>query len=615
MIYLKDVIVVREKFKLLLAFMKGSRLLYLGSVICIGLSIVISLVSPLVFSFALDSLIGGKEAALPLWIMSLIDRIGGMEVLRSNLWICGLVLLLINILNGLFQFFKGKWSAQASESIARSIRDRLYDHLQNLPYDYHVKAETGDLIQRCTSDVETIRRFLAVQFVEIGRAVFTLAASLVIMFSLSVRMTVVSMAVVPLVFIFAVVFFVRVKKAFQLSDESEGRLSTVLQENLTGVRVVRAFGRQAYETEKFEKVNSEYRDLTYRLIRLMAVYWSVSDGITILQIGAIVVLGTYWASLGLITLGTLTVFITYEGMLLWPVRQMGRILTDMGKTVVALGRIEEILNAPLETQDEDCIKPPIDRDIEFKDVYFEYEPGKPVLNGLSFRIEKGRTVAILGPTGSGKSSLVHLLQRLYDYNGGSITIGGVELRKIDKKWLRSRVGIVLQEPFLFSRTIRENIGMAKQDVKDSEIFEASRIASVHDVIREFENGYDTAVGEKGVTLSGGQKQRVAIARTLVRDSDILIFDDSLSAVDTETDAAIRRELKKRSRDITTFIISHRITTLSEADIILVLEEGRLVQSGTHEQLMREEGLYKRIWSIQNELEQEFRQEEKEKMVI
>lgn len=595
-----------HKLKRLMVFMKGSRLLYGGAILSIGLSALIGLLSPLVVRYTLDTLIAGEEAALPGILQTAVDRAGGIPALQRNLWMMGLLLLCINVVNGLFMFLRGKWSAQAAESTAKNMRDTLYNHLQHLPYDYHVKAETGDLIQRCTSDVETIRRFLAMQFVEVGRALFMLTVALIIMLSLDVRMTLMSTFVIPFIVSFSFIFFKKVQKAFQLSDESEGRLSTTLQENLTGVRVVRAFGRQAFETEKFEKRNREYTDLTYKLIRLLAGYWSLSDVFSMMQIGVVVIFGAYWASIGQITLGTLTVFLAYVGMLLWPIRQMGRILTDMGKTMVSVGRIQEILNTPLETQDPDSVKVRVDGDIEFKDVTFEYEPEKPVLRGLSFKVKRGQTVAILGPTGSGKSSLVHLLQRLYEPQSGAITIGGIDLQKIDKKCLRSQVGIVLQEPFLYSKTIRENIGIAKKDVQDQEIFDAGYIASIHDVIESFDKGYDTAVGERGVTLSGGQKQRVAIARTLIQDSAILIFDDSLSAVDTETDAAIRRELQKRSKHITTFIISHRITTLSEADIILVLEEGRLVQSGTHEQLVNQPGLYKRVWAIQNALEEELK---------
>lgn len=592
------------KWKFLWDFMKGNRLLYLGAILCMGISTVLSLLPPLVIGTTVDSIIGDEPFDIPVWIQEIIQELGGKSVLVQNLWVCGLLLLIITLLDGLFQFVRGKWVAEASESIARNIREELYDSIQNLPYDEHVKADTGDWVQRCTSDVETIRRFLATQLVEMGRAILLLGTALTFMLSMSIKMTLISMAVVPVIFVFSFIFFSKVKAAFKLADEAEGRLSTVLQENLTGVRVVRAFGRQAFEVEKFDQKNREFRDLNYRLMNLLALYWSSSDFLIMFQMGVVLILGVYWASSGDLTLGTLIAFMNYEGRLLWPVRQMGRILTDMGKTQVSLGRIQEIVEKPKEDMDEDGLKPDINADIEFKNVYFEYEPGRPVLKNVSFKVKKGQTVAILGPTGSGKSSLVHLLQRLYDYQKGSITIGGVELKKINKKWLRKYVGIVLQEPFLFSKTIKDNIGLPKKDVDDNEIIEAAKIACIHDVITQFDKGYETPVGERGVTLSGGQKQRVAIARTLIQDSSILIFDDSLSAVDTETDAAIREALNERSRNVTTFIISHRITTVSQADLILVLEDGQIVQSGTHEELINEEGMYRRIWSIQSSLEEE-----------
>lgn len=589
--------------------MRGNRLLYFGSIIFVGLATLLSLVSPLIMRFTLDNVIYGRSMELPAFLDRIVVGLGGIDGLRRNLWICGLALLAITIVNGVFQFVKGRWSAAAAESIAKQLRDDLYDHIQRLPYDSHVKAETGDLIQRCTSDVETVRRFLSVQLVELGRAIIMLVAAIFIMIKIDKQMTLASVLVVPIIFTFAFVFFIKVQKAFLKADESEGRLSNILQENLTGVRVVRAFGRQVYEDEKFDRQNIEYRDLVNKLIRLLAMYWSLSDGLALFQIALVVVLGVYRASSGQITFGDMNVFVSYVSMLLWPIRQMGRILTDMGKTLVSVGRIQEILERPVESQDEDSVEAPINGDIVFENVDFEYEKGKPILKNLSFRVKQGQTVAVLGPTGSGKSSLVHLLQRLYDYTGGSITIGGVELKKIDKKWLRRQVGLVLQEPFLYSKTIKENIRIARPSASDEEVYQASRIASVHDVISEFEKGYDTPVGEKGVTLSGGQKQRVAIARTIINDCSILIFDDSLSAVDTETDAAIRRELNKRSKEISTFIISHRVTTLAEADLILVLDEGRLIQSGSHQDLSQQPGLYQRIWSIQNSMEEEGAEDE------
>lgn len=599
-----------DSFRLLMKSMKGNKLLYFGAILSVALATAFTLAGPLVLRFSIDSVIGDTPMDLPVWVENAVASIGGRSLLVKNLWICSIVLLILTMGRGVFIYLRGKWSAIASESIAKNIREELYDHLQHLSYEYHVKAETGDLIQRCTSDIETIRRFLAVQFVEIGNAVFMLTLVIGVMLSLNVKLTMIAMTVVPIIFVAAVIFFIKIRDAFQKSDEAEGKLSNVLQENLTGIRVVRAFARQQFEIDKFDEKNIEFKDLTYRLIKLLAWYWAVSDLVCLSQIGAVLIFGAHLAAKGEISLGTLVVFTTYEGMLLWPIRQMGRILADFGKMVVSLKRITEIVNEPLEITDENLLKPDVKGNIEFQDVYFEYEKDRAILKDVSFRVKRGQTVAILGPTGAGKSTLVHLLGRLYDYQKGSIKIDDIELKEIDKKWIRKNIGIILQEPFLYSKNIKENIKIAKKDAPDSQIYEAAEIASIHDVILGFEKGYDTLVGERGVTLSGGQKQRVAIARTIINDYPILVFDDSLSAVDTETDANIRKALKARKEKTTTFIISHRISTLSEADIILVLDDGKLVQSGTHEELLSQQGLYKRIWDIQSSLEQELEVESK-----
>jgi len=587
-----------NSLKLLWNFMKGNRLLYLASIISIGIATLFSFASPLVIRYTIDSAIGGIAMEAPAWLLNTVEYLGGQSVLRQNLWICSIGLILLSVGNGLFTYFKGKWSAVAAEAIAQNMKDSLYDRLQNVSYDYYVKAETGDLIQRCTSDVDTVRKFLSMQFVEIGRAVFMLLISIAVMLSLDVGMTLLAMLLVPVIFVFSTSYFMKIQATFLQCDESEGKLSAVLQENLTGVRVVRAFGRQAYERDKFDERNMDFRTKVSHLIALFAWYWSFSDFLTMLQMAIVLMAGVYWTVSGNMTLGTLVVFTTYEGMLLWPVRQMGRILTDMGKTAVAMRRIKEILDQPLDVTEEG-LKPDISGEITFENVCFQYAAGKEALKDISFRVQKGQTIAILGPTGSGKSSLMHLLHRLYEYHKGSIKIDGVELKDIDKRWIREKIGIVLQEPFLYSKTIKENLTMAQLSVDEDRVYQSARIAAVHDVITGFEKGYDTMVGERGVTLSGGQKQRVAIARALIKDCPILIFDDSLSAVDTETDAAIRKALRERKKEVTTFIISHRITTLSEADVILVMEDGRITQAGKHDELIEKPGLYRRIWEIQN----------------
>ncbi len=588
--------------KSIFKFMKGNKHIYFLSIVSIILATFFTILGPLLIRLTIDSIIGNEPINKEM-LIKLVNFIGGKEYLKSNIWIIGLILIGLTALRGLFLYLKNTLSSKASEDTAKTIREEMYDHIQRLPYEYHVNADTGDLIQRCSSDVETIRRFLAVQLVEIGGAIFTLAFVSYVMFNLNVKLAFVSMAAVPFIFIFAFIFFSKIQKVFLETDEAEAELSTVLQENLTGIRVVKAFARQDYEIKKFNEKNETFKYYICKITRLMAWYWSISDLICMLQIGAVVILGSMWAANGELSLGTLVVFITYEGMLLWPVRQMGRILTDMGKAIVSVDRIEEILNEPIEIAEENFQKPNIVGNVSFEDVYFEYESGKPVLKGVSFDVKKGETIAILGPTGSGKSSLVHLLPRLYEYNMGSIKIDGIELKNIDKKWVRKNIGLVLQEPFLFAKTVKENIKIANSKLEDRKVYEAAKIASIHEDIVSFDKGYDTPVGERGVSLSGGQKQRIAIARTIINECPIVVFDDSLSAVDTETDVAIREALNKRKNKSTTFIISHRISTVMEADEIIVIDKGKIVQKGTHESLIKQEGLYKRVYNIQNSIDE------------
>lgn len=596
------------RLSLLWKFMAGYRALYFAAIGAVAVATVAGYVVPLVLRLTIDSAIGGKPVDLPGFARRLVDHLVSMDYLRTHLWVAAAVIVGVTAVGGLFQFYQKKWSAVAAERTAQQIREDLYDHLQHLSYDYHVNAETGDLIQRSTSDVETVRRFVAVQMVEVGRAVILLVTAYPLLFSLHVKLAVLSVPIVVVIFVFSLVFFKRVQKAFTASDEAEGRLSTVLQENLTGVRVVRAFGRQRHEEEKFAEKNRDFQQLSWRLIRVFAAYWSTSDLLAMGHMCVILAVGTLFAVRGELSIGDMVVFLTVEGMLLWPVRQLGRILADMGKATVSLGRIDEVLQEPTEYPDVPAARPDITGRIVFRDVRFSYGDDREILKGISFTAEPGMTVAILGPTGSGKSSLVHLLARLYDYSDGSVTIDGVELRGIDKKWIRGHIGFVLQEPFLYAKTVKDNIRLAGHASRDAEVFEAARDAAIHDVIEKFDKGYETLVGERGVTLSGGQKQRVAIARALIAGTPILVFDDSLSAVDTETDVAIRRALLKRSKNATTFIISHRVTTLSSADLILVLDEGKIVQAGSHDALMRREGLYRRVWDIQNSLEDDLEKE-------
>lgn len=577
---------------------------YIGSLISTVMIVLIGFITPLVLAETIDSVLGTEPSTMPELILRPIRAWGGRDFLRENLWVLGLALILLYAVNGLFSYLKGRLSAVASENISQSLRERLYAHLQRLPFAYHVKAETGDLIQRCTSDVDTIRRFLSVQVMEVVNSILMIVIALTILLQRNVEITLYSMILVPPLFVFATWFFKMVHKSFKEADESEGAMSAALQENLSGVRVVRAFGQQQREVEKFEEKNLTLRQRWRKLNVLSATYWSGGDVLTMLQNLITLLICIVYACQGKITAGELIVFTSYIGMLLWPVRSLGRTLSDAGKSAVAMGRVQEILQAEPEPDEPDAITPDLHGDIVFDHVSFAYpDDGVPVLRDVCCTIPAGSTVAVLGGTGSGKSTMMYLLQRLYEPTGGRITIGGVDIRKIDRAHLRRHVGLILQEPFLYSKSIYDNVGIiGGRD--ERRIRHAADVAHASGFIAKADKGWETLVGERGVTLSGGQKQRIAIARTLLKDNDVLIFDDSLSAVDTETDAQIRAALKGEKSGVTTLIISHRVTTLSQADKILVLEKGRITQQGTHAELCRQDGLYARINAIQNTLEEE-----------
>lgn len=587
-----------KEFKKLLKFSDGYRLMYVLGMISIIIAQGFNTIGPLIIKTTVDSIIGLEPITSSI-IQSIVNILGGREYLMNRLWILGIIIVFNTALRGIFLYYKNTLSSKASENIAMRIRNKLYDHIQRLPYEYHQNSETGELIQRCTSDVETIRKFLAIQLVEVAGSIFMLIFVLSIMFGLSTKMAYISISFIPLVFGFAFLFFKKVKRDFEKADEAEARMSTTLQENLTGIRVVKAFAREAYEMDKFDEKNIDYKKKVNKLILNLASYWSISDFLSYIQVGLVIIIGTTFVIKDEITLGTLIAFISYINMMIWPIRQMGRTLTDMGKAAISIKRIDEILKEDIEVLEKTGEKPSIAGDIEFKGVWFEYEKNHPVLKNISFHVKAGQTIAIIGSTGSGKSSLVHLLPRLYEYQQGSIKIDGMELNIIDKHWIRKNVGLVLQEPFLYAKTIKENIKLSDPSMADEKVYEAARTASIHEDINSFDKKYDTVVGERGVSLSGGQKQRMAIARTIINESPIVVFDDSLSAVDTETDLSIRKALNARKNKATTIIISHRISTVSEADMILVIDNGEIIQRGTHKELINEEGLYKRVYNIQS----------------
>jgi len=550
------------------------------------------------FSFTIDNIIQGIASDNAL-LNYIADKLGGTTYLRSHLYVLTFFLVCVNIINALLMFSRYTLQTYVGERMTKNLRDDLYDHIQKLPYSFHTSSKSGELIQRCTSDVDTIKRFFSSQIYEVISIFATMIMAIIILLRIDVSLAIIGAIAFPLVLVYSYFFHLSMKDLFKDSDEKEEELSGYIQEALTGVRVIKAFNRERQQLQGLLKHSQEYVDKVYKWISHLGSYWGFSYCICMLAVLMVILMGVKRVNVGTLSVGELYLFITYETMVLFRMRQLGRILSDFSKLHVSSTRLYEIkqeVPEDLYSGSTDSL----DGDIIFKNVSFAYsdDPDNLILKDINLEIKKGETVAIIGPTGSGKSSLIHLLVRLYDLTGGEIYINNLPIENIQKKHLRESIGIVLQEPFLFSKSIYDNIAIAKPDSNKSDIYKASKIANVHDVIESFDKGYETEVGERGVTLSGGQKQRIAIARTLINNSPIIIFDDSLSAVDAATDADIRKSLKTLQNKATMIIITQRINSAKDADKIIVLQEGRVSQSGTHEQLIKEDGLYSRVYKIQ-----------------
>lgn len=540
-----------------------------------------------------------------------VDDLLFRDNIRSIAPLIGLCFIALALIEGGFLFLSGRLSAQTAESVARRLRNYLFDHIQRLSFSYHDKMQTGELLQRSTSDVDAIRRFYVEQGVGIGRIILLFIVNLAAIMTINVRLAVLSVVVIPVLVVVSIFFFKRVSDRYEAFQEQEAKLSTMLQESLSGVRVVKAFARQSYEMDKFEKVNHEQYQRGARLTIMHSYFWPVTDILTGFQMLFGFFVGATMVINGTISIGN---YLSYAGMIIWiifPMRNLGRLIVQLSTGLVSYDRVMEVIKQEREPLREGEAAPVdyLKGEVVFQNVWFEYDPGVPVLQNVSFRCMPGQTIALLGSTGSGKTSLVGLLPRFYDYTGGSITLDGVELREFPRRFLRENIGIIEQEPFLFSRSIRENITYSVgREVSDEEVEAAAHAAAIHDVILTFPEGYNTLVGERGVTLSGGQKQRVALARTLLKNPRLLILDDATSSVDMETEASIRGALREMMENRTSFIIAHRIQSVMHADLILVFDHGRIVQSGKHADLIEQDGIYRRTYDMQSRIEDELEKE-------
>ncbi len=574
--------------------LRGYRWIYLGAILSVGIAAFARTGTYLLLGYFVDEV--------------LVNETSQFSPFQIALGFIGLSLIM-----GIFAFVSGTLAGRSAEGIAKRVRDYVFDHIQHLTFTYHDQTKTGELIQRSTSDIDAIRRFYADQGIGIGRISLLFLVNLGALLWLDWRLALVSIIVVPFTITLSVVFFGKVSKAYEKYQEQDAILSNRLQENLTGVRVVKAFARQAYEIDKFENENWEKYLRGKRLLLMHSSFWPISDILTGFQMLLGFAVGALMAINGTITVGE---YITYAGLLiwiLWPIRNLGRLIVQMSSGLVSFDRVMTVIKEKREPLDTGEYIPEntVEGALEFVNIGFAYEdaPDVPVLQEISFSAKSGQVIALLGSTGSGKTTLANLLPRFYEYTEGKILLDGVELKRYPRNFLRSQIGTVEQEPFLFSRTIRENIAYGSdREVTQEEVEEAAKAAAIHNSIITFPDKYNTLVGEKGVTLSGGQKQRVAIARTIIKNPRILILDDATSSVDLETEADIRQAVENLMENRTTFIIAHRIQSVMKADLIIVLDKGRIIQNGTHEELLAQEGVYRKIYDIQTQIEVELEKE-------
>ena len=573
-----------RKIQLIARFFDGAKRYFVTAIVASLFMTLLNSLTPQIFRFTIDAVLGSDE----------------YPFLAENLWVMGILLIGTSLLSGACMFICRYHTAKAGENFAENMRNALFAHVQKIPMIWHDRNQTGDIIQRCTSDTEVIRNFVVKQLLEVFRTIFLVTVSFGMMVSMNRKLAFMVLLFVPIVVAYSSIFYRLIARRFTDADEAEGMLSTVVQENATGVRVVRAFGREKFEMDRFRERNDAFAELWIKLGTISGLYWGVGDLITGLQVVAVIVLGAVEAVHGNITVGEFVAFASYNTSLVWPIRGLGRILSDMSKAGVSFERVDYLIQEAEEADGKKVEEPTESYDVSFEQVTFAYNEGQTVLKDVSFNIPQGTTLGILGGTGSGKSTITQLLTRFYELEDGNgvIKIGGKDVREIPLEEVRRQVGIVLQEPFLYSKTIKENIAAANPGVTMEEIRAAAKIACVDDAIMSFPDGYDTIVGERGVTLSGGQRQRVAIARMLLQKAPIMIFDDSLSAVDSETDYLIRNALKEHMKDATVILVSHRITTLMSANKIMVLHQGEIEEMGTHNELIHQDGIYRKIYDIQ-----------------
>lgn len=586
-----------KKYSLVKKYIQPYIFIYFLAFLFEILSSALQMLIPIILGTTIDSIIGSEEPTNKIMI-SFINFLGGRDLVRERLGIIAIAFIAISFSIALLNFLRPYMSGRATYSISRGIRDNIFKKISSLSIKDMASITTGDMLQRASSDITKFETMVSTTMMALMGNISYIVISLITLFTINFKLSLISVSLLPILFIGTFLFDRSVVKVFDEFEESEANLTTIVQENLSSYKVVRAFFKQKHEINKFEEASMDLANKDYKIMEYFAYFWSIAEFLCFLQIALIAIFGVIMHRSGSVSVGEFTAVFAVALNMVWVVLGTGRMLSRFTRVTVAIRRFDEVLEMDSEDLDSGVSDIDIKGEINFDKVSFSYDGAHDAIKDLSFTIEAGKTLGVLGLTGSGKSTLVSLIPRLMEYDG-SIKIDGAELNTISKRKIRENISIILQEPYLFNKTIKENIAYRWPNASDEEIIKAAKIADIHDDIMNFPDGYDTIVGEKGVSLSGGQKQRLAIARTILVHTPIIIFDDALSAVDTQTDINIRTALSQNEKAQTKIIISHRISTLMNADKIIVMKRGKKIQEGTHEELIHEDGLYKTIYEIQN----------------